>query len=124
MSSSARPPSGTVSTYLVPGGTGDLFVKVNNPNNFAVTITGISQTGGVTVSGTAGCTNDPAWPGTLGTSGVSVPTNAALNITVPANSGSSYTTDIANAASMTTASVSACQGATFQIPVTITVRQQ
>ena len=114
---------GTVSSYLIPGGTGDLFVKVNNPNNVAVAITGISQTGGVTVSGGVGsCASDPAWPGTLGTSGVSVPTNSSLNISVPALSGSSYQIDIPNAASMTTASATGCQTATFQIPVTITVR--
>ncbi len=114
---------GTVSSYLVPGGTGDLFVKVNNPNNQPVTITGISQTGGVTVSGGVGsCTSDPSWPGTLGTSGVSVPTNNTLNISVPGLSGSSYQVDIPNAASMTAASATGCQSATFQIPVTITVR--
>jgi hypothetical protein len=114
---------GTVTTYLIPGGTGDLFVKVNNPNNQPVTITGISQTGGVTVSGGVGsCTSDPSWPGTFGTSGVSVPTNNTLNISVPGLSGSSYQVDIPNAASMTTASATGCQSATFQIPVTITVR--
>ncbi len=112
------------SGYLVPGGTGDLFVRVNNPNSFAVTVTGISQTGNVVVVGSAGCTSDTAWPTTLGNSGVSVPTNAAVNITVPANSGPSFTLDIPNAASMTTTSASACQGATFQVPVTITVQQQ
>jgi hypothetical protein len=116
---------GTVATYLVPSGAGDLFVKVNNPNNFAVTVTGVSQAGGVVVTGgSGGCTNDPSWPGTLGTSGVSVLTQTGLNISVPAHSGSSYQVDIANAASMTASSATGCQGATFQVPVIITAHQQ
>ncbi len=110
---------GSPSSTLLPGGTADLLLNVTNPNAVAVTITSVAQGGGVTVSGGSGCSSDPAWPTTTGSSGVSIVTTTGLSISVPA--GSSATVHVAGAASMTSGSASGCQGAAFQIPVTVTV---
>ena len=110
---------GSPASSLLPGGTADLLLNVTNPNATAVTITGVAQGGGVTVSGGSGCTSDPSWPTTPGNSGVSIATTTGLSITVAG--GASDTVHVGGAASMTTASASGCQGATFQIPITVTV---
>ena len=110
---------GSPSSTLLPGGTADLLLNVTNPNAVAVTITSVAQGGGVTVSGGSGCSSDPAWPTTTGNSGVAIVTTTGLSISVPA--GSSATVHVAGGASMTNSSAAGCQGATFQIPVTVTV---
>jgi hypothetical protein len=103
--------TGTVSSKLIPGATADLSLQLNNPNGYAVTVTGISQNGTVTVVGGSGCT----------TSGVSVPTKAGLSVTVA--SGNNAVAHIPNGASMDISSDSGCQGASFHIPVTLTVQR-
>jgi hypothetical protein len=60
-------------------------------------------------AGHSGCT----------TTGVSFTDKTGLSISVPANSVGTDAT-LTNAASMTNASLNACQGATFTIPVTLT----
>ena len=87
-------------------------MKLDNPNSYPVTIVGV--TGNGTVTGSGGI-------GTCSTTGVTVPTNNALNITVA--SGSGVFVVIPNGVSMDTTSDSGCQGATFQVPVTITVHK-
>jgi hypothetical protein len=102
--------TGMVTNKLYPGGTGDLKVEFDNPNDFAVTITTVSGNGTVTGSGGIG---------TCSTTGVSVPTRTGLSISVV--SGSDATVLIPNGVSMDATSDSACQGATFSVPVTLTV---
>src|SRR5207302_11026009 len=46
--------TGTPSSKLMPGGSADLLVQLNNPNAYSVTIVGISQNG--TVVDGSGCT--------------------------------------------------------------------
>jgi hypothetical protein len=104
--------TGTPSTELIPGGTADLTLTLDNPNSYPVVITGISQDGSVTVSGGIG---------TCSTTGVSVPTQSGLSYTV--QSGSTVVVHIANGAAMATDSDSGCQGASFEVPVTITVEK-
>jgi hypothetical protein len=117
--------SGSALSTLIPGGTADLRVQLNNPNSFSVTIVGISQNGPVTVVGGSGCTSDSGtWPSlTLGNSGVSVPTQTGLSVTVTAGPITNVVVHVASGASMNTSSASGCQGATFQIPVTLTVQR-
>ncbi len=107
--------SGTPSSLLVPGGSADLLVKLDNPNAYSVTIVGISQNlgGTVSVTGGTGCT--------AANSGVTVPTSAGLNVTVATGTG--VVVHIPNGASMSTSSASGCQGASFQIPMTVTVQR-
>lgn len=104
--------SGTVSSKLIPGGSGDLLVGLNNPNSYSVTIVGISQNGSVTVVGGSG---------TCTTTGASVSTQTGLSVTVA--SGTNVVVHVPNGATMSTSSDSGCQGASFQVPVSLTVRQ-
>jgi hypothetical protein len=103
--------SDTPTSTLVPGGSADLILKINNPASSNVTLVGIApKTGGTVTPSLPGCT----------TSGVSLATIGALAITLTPGSN---TVHIGNGATMSTASVSGCQGATFAIDVTITVHQ-
>lgn len=113
------PASASPSTALLPGTTADLVLSVTNPNQMPLTIVAVSQGGGVSVVGGSGCTADSAWPTTLGNSGVSIPSVTGLNISVPG--GATQVIHLAAAASMTTASAAGCEGATFQIPITVQV---
>lgn len=113
--------TGSPSTSLMPGTSADLLLNVTNPNPAPVTIVSVSQGGGVSVQGGAGCTSDPAWPGTSGNSGVSVASLTALSI--PVAGGATSVVHVPAGALMSTASASGCQGASFRIPVTVTVRQ-
>jgi hypothetical protein len=106
------PATGTVTNLLYPGASGDLLVELDNPNSYPVTIVGI--TGNGTVTGSNGV-------GTCTTTGVTVPTQTGLSVTVA--SGSNVSVVIPDGVSMGTSSDSGCQGATFQVPVTITVEK-
>jgi hypothetical protein len=107
------PASGTVDDALFPGGTADLLVALDNPNSYPVTITGISQRVGSPVEAVGSS-------GTCTVTGVSVPTRSDLTITVA--SGANVTVHVPAGAAMSAASDSGCQGATFRIPVMVTVR--
>lgn len=108
---------GSPTMPLYPGTTGDVVLKLTNPNSTPVTLRSVSQSGGVSVDGGKGCTDDPQWPTTVGTSGVSILEVTALNVVVAA--GSTQELLLPGAASMTAASAAGCQGATFDIPVTV-----
>jgi hypothetical protein len=87
-------------------------MRLTNPNTVSVQVVGVTANGTITAdAGHAGCT----------TTGVTFTPPSNPNITVPA-SGSALV-HLAAAASMSTASVSGCQGATFGIPVTVTVHR-
>jgi hypothetical protein len=97
---------------LVPGGTGDVIVRVTNPNSFDVHVTAISGNGTPTAS--TGCTP----------TGVTFtpPTDySAPNFTLTAGAATLYR--LVGAASMNLSSASNCQGATFTIPVSVTVEK-
>jgi len=104
--------TGTVTNKLYPGTTGDLLLTLDNPNTYPVTIYSVSGNGTVTGSGGIGmCAN----------TGVSVAAQSGLNVAV--GSGSSVNVLIPGAAQMSSSSDSGCQGATFQVPLTITVHK-
>jgi hypothetical protein len=123
--------TGTVTGLLFPGGTGTLALKVTNPNPFAVTVVGVAQDGPVTVTtssgGGTGCTSDTGtWPALVpGTSGVSVASTATvasgLRLSVAAGPSKTTTLTVVNGATMRSNSNTTCQGATFHIPVVVTV---
>jgi hypothetical protein len=96
---------------LYPGGpAADVILRVNNPNSFSVQLTAISANGAITADAShSGCT----------TTGVTFTPPASPNIAVPAGSSLIH---LSGSASMSTASLSACQGATFSIPINITTR--
>ena len=105
--------TGTPSSALVPGGSADVVLGVNNSNAYSVTL--ISVTGGP-----GSITADSGHPGCT-TTGVNFTDQTGLNVVV-APSGTT-TVHLANAASMGASSSTGCQGATFNIPVTITVHK-
>jgi hypothetical protein len=101
-------------TSLVPGGTADVILRTSNPNAFAVQLYSAAPNGAVTADAAhAGCT----------TTGVSftAPVAPLASVTIPANS--SLLVSLPGAASMSTQSQSACQGATFRVPVTVEARR-
>lgn len=106
----------TTTAQLYPGGSGDVKVKIDNPNPFAVTVTKVESNGAVS-SDKAACT-DVGGDASKAT-GVSLATqNLNSGNVVPANGAATLT--LSDAASMTNDSVNACQGAAFTIPVTFT----
>jgi hypothetical protein len=102
----------TPSSALSPGGpAADVVLRVTNPNTFSVSLHDVAGAGAITAdAGHSGCT----------TTGVSFTPPADPGVTLPPGSSLVH---LAGAASMSSASLSACQGATFTIPVTITVRR-
>jgi hypothetical protein len=106
--------SASTSATLYPGVSGDVLLKMDNPNPYAVTVTAVSGSGSITAdAGHAGCT----------TTGVSFTNQSSLSLVVPAKVGAvdgTLQTTLTGAASMSNASLNACQGATFTIPVTLT----
>jgi len=102
-------------TSLVPGGTADVILRTSNPNAFAVQLYSVASTGAATAdTAHAGCT-------TTGVSFTAPAAPLAPAIIIPANS--SLLVTLPGAASMSTDSQSACQGATFKVPVTVEARR-
>jgi hypothetical protein len=98
--------SATTQGQLYPGGTGDVEIKINNPNPYPVKVTDVTKKSGVAITADKlGCT----------TTGVSFTAQTGKSIEIAANDNTSVTFN--NAASMSNASENACQGATFTIPV-------
>ena len=101
--------SASTSGSLYPGTSGNVTIRINNPNPFPVRVTAVTGNGPITPdSGHAGCTS----------TGVSFTDQTGLTIDVAANSATTST--LSGAASMSNAFEDACQGATFTIPVSLT----
>ena len=101
---------------LIPGGpAAEVILRVTNPNSASVQVYSVAGNGTITAdSGHAACT-------TTGVTFTAPTSPISPTVTVPANS--TILVRLPGAASMSTASLSACQGATFHIPVTLTARQ-
>ena len=106
--------SASTSATLYPGVSGDVLLKIKNPNPYAVTVTAVTGNGTIAPDG---------GHATCSPTGVTFTNQTGLTISVPARSGGvdgEVQTTLTNAASMSNASVNACQGATFTIPVSLT----
>jgi len=104
--------SASTAATLTPGSTGDVRIEIRNPNPYPVQVTGVSGNGTITTTA-SGCT----------TTGVTFTNQTGLTLNLPAKSGGTdgaLQTTLSGAASMSNASLNACQGATFTIPVTLT----
>src|SRR4051794_18656172 len=101
---------GTPHSQLFPGGPrADVMLRLNNPTSYPVQLFSGSGNGSITADAShSGCT----------TTGVTFTPPSSPNVTIPTGSSLVH---LSGAASMSTASVNACQGATFSIPVTVTV---
>jgi hypothetical protein len=109
--------AGTPSTPLLPGGTGDVVFSVTNPNNFPVSLVAVTLGADSAITadeGHSGCTTTDGSPiVTLSVPPGDLPVSIAADATVQV--------DLADAATMDATATSNCQGATFDIPLTITV---
>ncbi len=99
--------SATTTATLYPSGTGDVFLKINNPNPYPVTVASVTGSGVVTST----------VPACDLSTGVTFVNQTGLSLTVPAGGATAFT--LTGAAAMSNASANACQGATFTIPVTL-----
>jgi hypothetical protein len=100
------------SSALLPGGTAGVLLRLHNPNAYPVLVGGIAAAGAVTAdAGHPGCT----------ATGVTFTPPANPQVSLAA--GSTRLVELAAAASMAASSPSACQGATFSIPVTVTAQK-
>lgn len=106
--------SATTSAQLYPGGSGDLVLKVVNPNDYPVTITAVSNdtSNGKTIKTVAA---DAACDASTG---VSFANQSGLSLVVPANSSGTVHT-LTGVVSMSNDSANACSGDAFNIPVAI-----
>lgn len=96
------------SAQLYPGGSGDLKVKIQNPNPFGVTISSILPNGAITSDKGAGCD---------ASTGLAFGGRTGLTEVVPANG--TVTVTLVGAVTMDGSSDDACQGAVFTVPVSL-----
>jgi hypothetical protein len=99
------------SSALLPGGSGDVMLRINNPNAYPVTLTAIAANGSIVVSGASG---------TCTMTGVTTNFPSSPAIAVPAGSTLFH---LSGAALMSLGSQSGCQGATFTIPVNVSFQK-
>ena len=100
--------SASTTAQLYPGGTGDIWIKVTNPNPFAVTVTSVTGAGTITSDKGAAC--DAA-------TGVTFTNTTGLTQSVGA--GATVTFSLAGKVAMSNASDNSCQGAVFTVPITL-----
>ncbi len=109
--------AGTPSIPLLPGGSGDVVFSVTNPNNFPVSLVGVA------LEADSAITPDESHFGCTTTEGNSAVTlnvpSGDLPVSIPANA--TVPISLASAATMAATATSNCQGATFNVPLTITV---
>jgi hypothetical protein len=108
--------SASTSATLYPGASGDVTLKVSNPNPFPVRVSGVS------LNGTNADIAADAGHASCSPTGVSFTSPGSVSLDVPAKSGGtngSATATLSGAVSMSNASADGCQGATFTIPVTL-----
>ena len=104
--------SATTNASLYPGQSGNVTLKIHNPNPYNVRVTAVALNGQqsdiVADAGHSGCT----------TTGVTFSNQSSLSLDVNAGADTEFTLN--GAAAMSNASLDACQGATFAIPVSLT----
>jgi hypothetical protein len=105
--------SASTSATLYPGATGDVKVRVDNPNPYPVRVTNVSRTGAITSNAGAACT---------ASTGVTFTDQSGLTLDVPAASAATFT--LSGSVAMSNASDNSCQGAVFAIPVQLTGASQ
>jgi hypothetical protein len=107
-------PSGS-GAALYPGGpAGRIYFTVNNPNPYAVTITGLSW-------GTPTSTNTASCPSSNISVNSAAPTSASISVPANATSGALQVNGVLDLAH---AAPDGCQGVAFNVPVTVTGVQQ
>jgi Putative metal-binding motif len=98
----------TASESLYPGGTGDLVIRIHNPNPFPATLTSVTPNGAIT-------SDNPACD--AGGHGVTFTGVSGLSDVIDANASTNVT--LVGALSMAPSSANECQGVTFTVPVSL-----
>ena len=101
--------SAFTSADLYPGATGNLKLRVTNPNSFPIRITAVSGDGTIPSDKGAACD---------ASTGVTFTNQSGLTLDVGASATATVT--VASSVSMSNASDNSCQGAVFTVPVTVT----
>ena len=107
-------PAGSNATLFPGGPAGPVFFNIQNPNPYAVTITGLSW-------GTATSTNTSTCPSTNISVDAGAPTT--VSISVPAASTASDV-QINGVLDLAHSATNGCQGVAFDVPATVTGTQQ
>jgi hypothetical protein len=105
--------SAGTSATLYPGATGDVTLRIDNPNPYPVRVTSVSQTAAIT---------SDAGPACDSSTGVTFSDQSGLTLDVPAASAVTFT--LSGSVAMSNSSDNSCQGAVFQIPVQLTGASQ
>ena len=93
---------------LYPSGTGNVLIRISNPNPYPVLVASVTGSGTITSDKGAACD---------ASTGVSFTNQTGLSLAVPASSAATFT--LTGAAAMSNVSDNTCQGAVFTIPVTL-----
>ena len=100
--------SATTPATLYPSGTGNVLLRINNPNPYPVQVTTVNGNGTITSDKGALCD---------ASTGVTFTNQTGLTLNVPASSAATFT--LTGAVAMSNASDNTCQGAVFTIPVSL-----
>jgi len=100
--------SASTAATLYPGATGDVVVRISNPNPYPVLVTDVAGSGVIDSDTTAACD---------ASTGVTFTDQTGLSVSVPAGGASTVT--LSGSAQMDNSSHTTCQGAVFTIPVTL-----
>jgi hypothetical protein len=107
--------AGSSGASLYPGGpAGWVYFTVNNPNPFAVTLTGLSW-------GTPVSTNTAACPSSNFSIDAGAPTTLSFPVAANSQTGALQITGVVD---LSHAAPNGCQGVGFTVPVTVTGTQQ
>lgn len=98
-------------TTLVPGGTGDVVLRVNNPNAYSVQVSAISANGSITASNSCS------------TSGITFTSPGSYSASQFTLASGSNLLRLSGALGINLSVSSSCQGATFTVPVAVTVQR-
>lgn len=97
----------TVAT-LYPGATGNVLLRIANPNPYPVTVTDVAGSGAIDSDAVAACD---------ASTGVTFTNQTGLSLNVPASGAATFT--LTGSVAMSNLSNTSCQGAIFTIPVTL-----
>ena len=100
--------SASTTATLYPGATGDVLLRISNPNPYAVTVTDVAGSGAIDSDTTAACD---------ASTGVTFTDQTGLTLNVPASGAATFT--LSGSVAMANSSHTSCQGAVVTIPVTL-----
>jgi hypothetical protein len=113
--------SASTTATLYPGASGNLLLKIHNPNPYAVTVTSVTGNGTITADAShSTCGSDGAHP-----TGVTFTNQTGQTINVPnattdsGDGNGNKQVTLSGAVQMSNTSDNSCQGATFTVPVSL-----